>query len=90
MSMLQTDEASFILDPNQNHVMFFEPEFDNRNFNEIDIVGDLDRDDRGNILLFLDEITGKPVYVDAKNKPVNAYGYRLDKSTGDILNAKSG
>jgi hypothetical protein len=70
--------------------MFFDPEFDNRTFNEIDIIGDLDRDDRGNVLLFLDELTGKSVYVDAKNKPVNVYGYRIDKATGDILHAKTG
>ena len=88
MSMLQTDEASFILDANQTHPLFFEPEIDHRSFNEIDIVGDLDRDERGNVLLFLDERTGKSVYVDAKNKPINAYGYRIDETTGDITDSK--
>ena len=45
--------------------MFYEPDVDYRTFNEIDIVGDLDRDERGNVLLFLDEATGISVYVDA-------------------------
>ena len=65
MSMLQTDEASFVMDANTTHQMFFEPDIDYRAFNEIDIVGDLDRDERGNVLLFLDEATGKSVYIDA-------------------------
>jgi hypothetical protein len=71
---------------NQTHPLFFEPNFDYRCFNEIDIVGDLDRDDRGNVLLFLDERTQKSVYIDAKNNPINAYGYLIDKATGDIIN----
>lgn len=50
-------------------------------------MGDLDRDDRGNVLLFLDEATGKSVFVDAKYRPINMYGYLIDKATGDIINS---
>jgi|688.fasta_scaffold131414_4 hypothetical protein len=78
MSMLQTDEASFMNEANQTHPLLFEPEIDYRCFNEIDIIGDLDRDDRGNVLLFLDERTQKSVFIDAKNNPINAYGYLID------------
>jgi len=85
MSMLQTDEASFVMDANFSQQMFFEPDFDYRTFNEIDIVGDLDRDERGNVLLFLDEATGMSVYVDAQNRAINAFGYLVDCATGDIL-----
>lgn len=83
LSVLQTaDEAS--LNEGQTTTMF-EPELDIRGFNEIDIVGDLDRDDRGNVLLFLDEATGKSVLIDAQYRPVNTYGYLVDKATGDII-----
>ena len=85
LSVLQTDENSFI-DANVTHQMFFEPEIDYRKFNEIDILGDLDRDERGNVLLFLDEATGKSVYFDAQFRPINAFGYLVDKMTGDIIN----
>ena len=84
LSVMQTDENSFI-DANVTNQMFFEPDVDYRKFNEIDILGELDRDDRGNVLLFLDEATGKSVYVDAKYRPINAFGYLVDKS-GDIIN----
>jgi hypothetical protein len=53
------------MDANFSQQMFYEPDVDYRTFNEIDIVGDLDRDERGNVLLFLDEATGMSVYVDA-------------------------
>ena len=81
--MMNTDEASFMMN---SGTMFFEPQNDYRSFNEIDIVGDLDRDERGNVLLFLDETTGKSVFVDAKYRPINNYGYLIDKATGDVLN----
>lgn len=53
------------MDANFSQQMFYEPDVDYRTFNEIDIVGDLDRDERGNVLLFLDEATCMSVYVDA-------------------------
>jgi hypothetical protein len=38
------------------------------------------------VLLYLDEATGKSVYVDAKYRAINAFGYLVDKVTGDVVN----
>jgi hypothetical protein len=79
LSLQQTaDEAS------QNEAAF-ESHVELRTFNEIDIIGDLDRDERGNVLLFLDEATGKSVLIDAQYRAVNIYGYLVDKATGNII-----
>jgi hypothetical protein len=48
-----------------------------RNFNEIDIVGDLERDDKGNLIVQLgtDHEMGKDVYYDQKGQAINIKGY---------------
>lgn len=60
------------------------PDAAKRNFNENDILGDLDRDEKGNVIVLQDEGGN---YVDKQGRPVNERGYLLDKSgNGDIVN----
>ena len=66
-SMLNTaDEASGF-----NNSMMQDLEFGRRDFNEIDIVGNLDRDDKGNVVVPLDDKTGGKSSVDKDGKPIN-------------------
>lgn len=54
-----------------------------RNFNEIDITGDLKRDRRGNIIITPDSTS---LFLrDQNGKFVNELGYLLDQKTGDIV-----
>jgi hypothetical protein len=58
------------------------PNADKRTFNENDILGDLDRDEKGNIIVLQDE-NGN--YVDKQGRPVNERGYLIDPKTGDVI-----
>ena len=58
------------------------PDKDKRNFNENDILGDFDRDEKGNVIVLQDEAGN---YVDKKGRAVNERGYLKDKNSGDIL-----
>ena len=79
-SMLETDEASAFGSIGGDDLD------DRRTFNEIDIIGDLDRDDRGNLILTrFDGKNGQ----DRRNRAVNQYGYMIDLS-GNIINNKTG
>lgn len=69
-------DASFI---NEN-------EFEKRDFNEIDILGSLNRDDKGNIIVPIDENTGSKRSFDNNGRPINHYGYLIDSETGSIIN----
>ena len=63
-------------------------EADRSEFNEIDIVGTLDRDERGNILVPTDENGNKRAF-DQEGRPINHYGYLINKETGDIFHNTS-
>jgi len=57
-----------------------------RMFNEIDIIGDLDRDNRGNLVLTrFDGSQGQ----DRRGRSVNQYGYMIDVQ-GNVINNKTG
>ena len=59
------------------------PDSTKRTFNENDILGEFDRDEKGNIVLLQDE-AGQ--YIDKLGRKVNERGYLLDpKGTGDIV-----
>ena len=60
------------------------PNADLRTFNVNDILGELDRDDRGNIQV-LSDAQGNDI--DKTGHPVNAKGYLKDPRTGDILDS---
>jgi hypothetical protein len=46
-------------------------DYERRDFNEIDILGTLDRDDKGNIIVPVDENTGSKQSYDYKGRPIN-------------------
>ena len=80
--MLETEEASAI----GSALNFMDDLDERRTFNEIDIIGDLDRDDRGNLVLTrFDGKTGQ----DRRGQAVNQYGYLIDFS-GNVINNKTG
>ena len=58
------------------------PAADARNFNENDILGELDRDDKGNIVVLQDS---EGNHIDKNRRPTNQRGYLTDKNTGDVL-----
>jgi hypothetical protein len=67
------------------------PDAELRNFNEIDIVGQLERDDKGNLIVEFgnDHDMAKEVYYDLKGQPISIRGYRVDPNTGSIINNKT-
>lgn len=85
MSMMQTaDEASAL-----DNSFFSDVEFEKRDFNEIDILGTLDRDDKGNIIVPLDEKTGSKRSYDKEGRPINHYGYLVDLETGNVVHNRT-
>ena len=58
------------------------PKHESRSFNVHDIYGDLDRDDKGNVIV--------DTHKDKSGKPVNPRGYLLDKQTGDVIENQTG
>ena len=58
------------------------PDQEKRTFNENDILGNFDRDEKGNPIILRDK-KGNPV--DKDGKPVNEKGYLIDPKTGDII-----
>lgn len=58
------------------------PNREKRNFNENDVLGDFDRDDKGNVIVLQDEDGN---YVDKQGRVVNERGYLIDPKTGDIM-----
>ena len=65
------------------------PVADSRKFNENDILGNLDRDEKGNIMVICaDEATGK--FVDKDGRPTNHRGYLINPDTGDVINNLNG
>lgn len=58
------------------------PKHESRSFNVHDILGDLDRDDKGNVIVDTDK--------DKSGKLVNPRGYLLDKQTGDVIENQTG
>ena len=62
------------------------PDAAKRTFNEHDILGDFDRDEKGSVVVLQDE-EGR--LVDKQGRPVNERGYLLHPSTGDIIENQS-
>ena len=55
---------------------------DKKKFNVNDILGEFDRDEKGNHLILQDK---KGDLIDKDGNRVNEKGYLIDKETGDIL-----
>ena len=64
------------------HPVEMPPNADNRTFNVNDILGELDRDDRGNIVVLQDSQGNN---CDKTGHMTNIRGYLQDPHTGDIL-----
>jgi hypothetical protein len=54
-----------------------------RRFNVHDILGDLDRDDKGNLII--PNMSKKGEIFDKNGNRINEKGYLIDGNTGDIL-----
>lgn len=80
-------EAGISKEPDMSHA----PDAERRNFNEIDIVGHVERDDKGNLIVEFgnDHDMDKSVYYDLNGQPINIKGYRIDPVTGDVLHNRT-
>jgi hypothetical protein len=67
---------------NGDKVIDVPPRADLRTFNENDILGELDRDEKGNVVVLKDE-TG--LLKDKDGNPTNQRGYLLDPRTGAVV-----
>ena len=62
--------------------MEWPPKAENRNFNENDILGELDRDERGNPVV---RENRKGQKIDKQGRLVNQKGYLIDDKNGDVI-----
>lgn len=53
-----------------------------RLFNEHDCLGDVDRDEKANVIVYEDKNGRKH---DKKRKPTNQRGYLIDAKSGDVI-----
>lgn len=72
--------------PTEN-VMDVPPDHQLRTFNECDILGDLDRDEKGNVVVLDDGNNG---HKDRAGKPTNERGYLVNPKTGDLVENMNG
>lgn len=61
---------------------------DKRRFNVNDILGEFDRDEKGNLVILQENKTGN--LIDKEGNRVNEKGYRIDASTGDVVEKEKG
>lgn len=59
------------------------PTAESRRFNECDVIGNLDRDEKGNVI---PQEAGADEFKDKDGLPTNQRGYLIDEKTGDIIN----
>ena len=59
------------------------PTFESRRFNECDVIGNFERDDKGNVVV---EPNAQGKVKDKDGKPTNERGYLIDSATGDVIN----
>lgn len=76
-------EQIFLFKPTaEDPIVQVPPNAGQRSFNENDILGDFDFDDKGHIVLLQD---GEGHYIDKKGRRVNERGYLIDPVTGNIV-----
>lgn len=71
----------------QPPVITIPPQSNLRTFNEHDVLGDLDRDEKGNVVVLQDK-NGRNH--DKQRKPVNQRGYLTDPKTNDVIENMTG
>lgn len=59
-----------------------------RRFNVNDILGEFDRDEKGNLVILQENRTGN--LIDKDGNRVNEKGYRIDEKTGDVVEKEKG
>jgi hypothetical protein len=74
---------------NEKDIIEAPPDVKSRRFNECDIIGDFERDEKGNV------ITNEPndndgKFLDNKGHETNQRGYLIDPKSGDIINNFNG
>jgi len=85
--MVTADDASAL---EGSFLASMNPEFERRDFNEIDILGSLNRDDKGNIIVPVDPNAQGKTIMDQDNRPINQFGYLIDSNTGNIVHNGNG
>lgn len=77
-------------------IMEVPPNADSRRFNECDIIGDFERDEKGNVIA-LDQngkgganVDKNSKFKDGQGKAANQRGYLIDPKTGDVINNLNG
>jgi hypothetical protein len=70
------------------HAVDVPPSADKRTFNEHDILGDLDRDAKGNVIVGEPDASGQ--YSDKQGRKLNSRGFLIDPFTGDVINNLNG
>jgi len=63
------------------------PTAQSRRFNECDVIGRLDRDEKGNVISAQDQ---NGDYRDKDGRLTNERGYLIDEKTGNIVNNLNG
>lgn len=58
------------------------PDQNKRTFNENDILGEFDRDEKGNIIILQDQQGNS---IDKLGRRVNERGYLIDPSSGNVI-----
>lgn len=100
LSQGEDDVNSSIVNVNQNVMKDFQdkrkeddaiisipPNAGLRTFNEHDVLGDLDRDEKGNVVVLEDKNGRKH---DKQRKPVNPRGYLVDPKNNDVIENMTG
>ena len=77
-------------DKRDQEILEVPPNADSRKFNENDILGDYDRDEKGNVILPEGEDAASGVFTDKHGNRTNQRGYLIDPATGDVINNMNG
>ena len=88
MSMMNTADDASAFD--HSYIQTTDQDHERRDFNEIDILGNLTRDEKGNIVVPTDDKTGSRKSSDLDGRPINHYGHLIDPETGDIIHRVTG
>ena len=63
-------------------------DLDKKRFNVNDILGEFDRDEKGNLVILQENRTGH--LIDKDGNRVNEKGYLIDEATGDVVEKERG
>lgn len=85
MSLIMKDNAlNYFKTQQDQDIVEVPPNANTRKFNECDIIGDLERDEKGNVIIDDSQLKDKA------GKPTNERGYLIDPKSGDVVNNHNG